>query len=66
MLGQNGVRISSTAAKSRFYWMAIGFFAGIVGRPVRELALITLIHELSHAYTHLDLAHHSTSSRRRD
>ena len=37
------------------YWMAIGFFAGIIGRPVRELALITLIHELSHAYTHLGL-----------
>lgn len=37
----------------QLYWMAIGLYAGILGRPVRELATITLIHELAHAYSHL-------------
>lgn len=39
----------------QLYWMALGLFAGIIGRPVRELALITLLHELAHAHTHLGL-----------
>jgi hypothetical protein len=39
----------------QLYWMAIGLFAGIVGRPVKEVALIGLIHELAHAYTPLGL-----------
>lgn len=35
------------------YWMAIGLISILLGLSVRELTLITLTHELAHAYCHL-------------
>src|SRR5262249_14407626 len=37
------------------YWMGIALFAGAFGLRVQDLAAVTLIHELAHAYTHLGL-----------
>ncbi|MCL5959414.1 MAG: hypothetical protein M1358_08875 [Chloroflexi bacterium] len=37
----------------RLYWMVIGIVASILGVSVDSLTLVTLIHELAHAYTHL-------------
>jgi hypothetical protein len=35
------------------YWMAIGFFAPLLGVPMDDLTIVVLTHELAHAYTHL-------------
>lgn len=35
------------------YWMVIGLVSKLCDLPIRELTLITLTHELTHAYTHL-------------
>jgi len=37
----------------RLYWMAIGFFAHNLDVPVEALTVVTLAHELAHAYSHL-------------
>jgi hypothetical protein len=35
------------------YWMAHALFAGAFGMRIEDLAVVTLAHELSHAYTHI-------------
>ncbi len=35
------------------YWMVIVFVAGLVGVSVEALAVVVIIHELAHAYSHL-------------
>jgi hypothetical protein len=37
----------------RLYWMAIGFFAHYLDVTVEALTVVTLAHELAHAYSHL-------------
>jgi hypothetical protein len=37
----------------QLYWMVIGLMAGILNISVEALTVVTLTHELSHAYTHL-------------
>lgn len=40
-------------ARIEIYWMAQAFFAAAFGLPIEDLTVVTLIHELAHAYTHL-------------
>jgi hypothetical protein len=40
-------------AEIQLYWMAIGFFAPLIGVPIEDLTIVVLAHELGHAYTHL-------------
>jgi hypothetical protein len=35
------------------YWMPLGLMAGALGVPIDSLTIVTLAHELAHAYTHL-------------
>src|SRR5215217_7946460 len=37
----------------QLYWMVIGLMAGILNVSVEALTVVTLTHELTHAYTHL-------------
>jgi hypothetical protein len=37
----------------QLYWMVIGLMAGILNVSVEALTVVTLAHELTHAYTHL-------------
>lgn len=37
----------------RLYWMVIGVVAGMINVPVEGLTVAVLIHELTHAYSHL-------------
>lgn len=37
----------------QLYWMVIGLMAGILNVSVEALTVVTLVHELAHAYTHL-------------
>ena len=39
-------------SKIQIYWMPIAIFASLFGLPIRTLTIITLCHELAHAYTH--------------
>jgi hypothetical protein len=37
----------------RLYWIVIGITAGVIGVSAEALTIVTLAHELAHAYTHL-------------
>jgi hypothetical protein len=37
----------------RIYWVVIGVYSALLDIPVETLTVITLAHELAHAYTHL-------------
>ena len=37
----------------RLYWIVIGVYSQILDVPIEALTVVTLIHELAHAYTHL-------------
>lgn len=37
----------------QIYWMAIGVVAAVLGITVESLAVVVLLHELAHAYSHL-------------
>ncbi|MCS6981118.1 MAG: hypothetical protein N2110_03615 [Flavobacteriales bacterium] len=39
------------------YWMAIGLVAHLLGVKAEDLTVVTLIHELAHAYTHAGCDH---------
>ena len=39
-------------SKVQIYWMPIAIFASLFGLPIPMLTVITLCHELAHAYTH--------------
>lgn len=41
------------APRIELYWMAHALFASAFGVRIEDLALVTLTHELAHAYTHL-------------
>ncbi len=38
------------------YWMAQALFAAAFGLRIEDLTVVTLCHELTHAYTHLGVA----------
>lgn len=40
------------ASRIEIYWVAIGIYSQITGATVEGLTLVTLAHELAHAYTH--------------
>ena len=37
----------------RLYWIVLGVYSQILDIPIEALTVVTLIHELAHAYTHL-------------
>jgi predicted Zn-dependent protease with MMP-like domain len=45
--------LTRTGPCVQIYWKAIDLFAKILGVGIQELTVVTLTHELAHAYTHL-------------